>query len=71
MDGGIEMNEDSFNLTMEYVSDNADGSCNVMLHMDDRATKYIINYGFVAMLRDAIASKKLVIEDEMKAGGTE
>lgn len=71
MDGGIEMNEDSFNLTMEHVSDNADGSCNVILHMDDRATKYIINYGFVALLRDAIASKKLVVADELKAGGTE
>jgi hypothetical protein len=62
---------DDFKLTMTHISDNEDGSATVNLDMDANAVRCLINYGFVAMLRDAIASKKLLIEDEMKAGGTE
>jgi hypothetical protein len=56
---------------MEHISENDDGSCNVMLHMDNNAVKCLISYGFVSLLRDAIRDGKILKADEEKAGGTE
>ena len=65
------MMDDSFRLTMEHISENDDGSCNVMLHMDNNAVKCLISYGFVSLLKDAIRDGRILKADEEKAGGTE
>ena len=54
---------------MECLTENEDGSINAQLNMDADAARYLITYGFLHMMREAIKEGKLnTIE---KAGGTD
>jgi len=57
-------------IEMECLTENADGSINVQLNMDGDSAKYLITYGFLHMMRDAIKEGKLNTVEE-KAGGTD
>ena len=57
------------NIKLECLTENEDGSVNAQLYMDADSAKYLITYGFIHMLREAIKEGKLnTIE---KAGGTD
>ena len=45
-------------IEIEHMKDNDDGSCNVMLNTDNEANLFLIRYGLVAALTDAIAKAK-------------
>jgi len=56
-------------IEMEVLSENEDGSVNAQLYMDADSAKYLITYGFIHMLKEAIKEGKMnTIE---KAGGTD
>jgi hypothetical protein len=56
-------------IELECLTENEDGSVNAQLYMDADSAKYLISYGFLHMLREAIKEGKLnTIE---KAGGTD
>ena len=41
-------------IEIEHIKDNDDGSCNVVLNTDDEANMFLIRYGLVAAIKDAI-----------------
>jgi len=41
-------------IEIENIKDNDDGSCNVVLNTDDEANMFLIRYGLVAAIKDAI-----------------
>jgi hypothetical protein len=45
-------------IEIEHIKDNEDGSCNVMLNTDNEANMFLIRYGLVAALTDAINKAK-------------
>ena len=45
-------------IELEHLNDNDDGSCNVMLNTDNEANLFLIRYGLVAALTDAIDKAK-------------
>ena len=57
-------------IEMECLTENEDGSINVQLYMDADSAKYLITYGFLHMLKEAIKDGKLNTVEE-KAGGTD
>jgi len=56
-------------IEMEVLSENEDGSVNAQLYMDADSAKYLITYGFLHMLKEAIKDGKLNTVE--KAGGTD
>ena len=57
-------------IELECLTENEDGSVNAQLYMDADSAKYLISYGFLHMLREAIKEGKLNTIEE-KAGGTD
>lgn len=45
-------------IEIEHIKDNDDGSCNVMLNTDNEANIFLIRYGLVAAIEDAINKAK-------------
>ena len=45
-------------IEIEHYKDNTDGSCTVILNTDDEANQYLLKYGLMASLKDAIAVSK-------------
>jgi len=45
-------------IEIEHLKDNDDGSCNVVLNADNEANMFLIRYGLVAALTDAINKAK-------------
>jgi hypothetical protein len=45
-------------IELEHLKDNDDGSCNVVLNTDNEANMFLIRYGLVAALTDAINKAK-------------
>jgi hypothetical protein len=41
-------------IEIEHIKDNDDGSCNVVLNTDNEANMFLIRYGLVAAIKDAI-----------------
>jgi DNA-binding GntR family transcriptional regulator len=55
-------------IELECLTENEDGSVNAQLYMDADSAKYLISYGFLHMLREAIKEGKAVkAEQLMKA----
>ncbi len=51
--------------TINTISENEDGSANVVLDLDNEAREYLLNYAFIRMLKDAIAEGNLYkVEEE-------
>ena len=50
--------ESKMKIEVEFLKDNDDGSCNVTLTTDNEANLFLIRYGLVAALTDAIAKAK-------------
>ena len=53
--------------TVHTISENEDGSANVVLDLDNEAREYLMNYAFIRMLKDAVAEGKLYKVEEDKA----
>jgi hypothetical protein len=51
-------------LTVHTISENEDGSANVVLDLDNEAREYLMNYAFIRMLKDAVAEGKLYKVEE-------
>jgi hypothetical protein len=45
-------------IEIEHYKDNTDGSCTVILNTDDEANQYLLKYGLMASIKDAIAVSK-------------
>lgn len=45
--------------TLNTISENEDGSANVVLDLDNEAREYLINYAVIRMFKDAIAEGSL------------
>jgi hypothetical protein len=45
-------------IEIEHYKDNTDGSCTVILNTDDEANQYLLKYGLIASIKDAIAVSK-------------
>jgi len=58
------------NIKLECLTENEDGSVNAQLYMDADSAKYLITYGFLHMMREAIKEGKLNTIEE-KTGGTD
>jgi hypothetical protein len=56
-------------IEIECLTENEDGSINAQLNMDGDSAKYLITYGFLHMMREAIKEGKLNTVE--KAGGTD
>jgi hypothetical protein len=52
--------------TLNTISENEDGSANVVLDLDNEAREYLLNYAFIRMLKDAIAEGSLYKVEEGK-----
>jgi hypothetical protein len=52
--------------TVHNISENEDGSANVILDLDNEAREYLMNYAFIRMLKDAIAEGNLYKTEEDK-----
>jgi hypothetical protein len=52
--------------TVHNISENEDGSANVILDLDNEAREYLMNYAFIRMLKDAIAEGNLYKAEEDK-----
>jgi hypothetical protein len=50
--------EKHMKIEIEHMKDNDDGSCNVLLNTDNEANIFLIRYGLVAALTDAINKAK-------------
>ena len=46
-------------INVETVKENEDGSCNCNINMGPLATKYLLNFAFIGVLKTAIAEGKL------------
>ena len=46
-------------ITVEAVKENEDGSCDCTINMGPLATKYLLNFAFVGVLKGTIAEGKL------------
>lgn len=46
-------------ITVEAVKENEDGSCDCTINMGPLATKYLLNFAFVGVLKGALAEGKL------------
>ena len=56
-------------IEIECLNENEDGSINAQINMDADSAKYLITYGFLHMMREAIKEGKLNTVE--KAGGTD
>mgnify|MGYP000044028036 FL=1 len=52
--------------TLNTISENEDGSANVVLDLDNEAREYLLNYAFIRMLKDAIEEGSLYKVEEGK-----
>jgi hypothetical protein len=50
--------EKTMKIELEHLKDNDDGSCNITLSTDNEANLFLIRYGLVAALTDAINQAK-------------
>jgi hypothetical protein len=56
---------ENFKIEMLCLDENQDGSIDVKLNMDGESAKYLISYGFIHMLKEAIKEGKLnTVNDE-------
>ena len=46
-------------INVETVKENEDGSCDCTINMGPLATKYLLNFAFIGVLKTAIAEGKL------------
>lgn len=46
-------------ITVESVKENEDGSCECNINMGPLAMKYLLNFAFVAVLKEAIQDGKM------------
>jgi hypothetical protein len=46
-------------INVEHVKENEDGSCECTINMGPLATKYLLNFAFIGVLKGAIAEGKL------------
>ncbi len=46
-------------ITVETVKENEDGSCDCTINMGPLATKYLLNFAFISVLKGALAEGKL------------
>lgn len=46
-------------IRVETVKENEDGSCDCTINMGPMATKYLLNFAFIGVLKTAIAEGKL------------
>ena len=46
-------------INVEHVKENDDGSCDCNIKMGPLATKYLLNFAFIGVLKGAIAEGKL------------
>jgi hypothetical protein len=46
-------------INVEIVKENEDGSCECTINMGPLATKYLLNFAFIGVLKGAIAEGKL------------
>lgn len=46
-------------INVETVKENEDGSCDCTINMGPLATKYLLNFAFVGVLKGALAEGKL------------
>lgn len=46
-------------IKVEHVQENEDGSCNCNINMGPIATKYLLNFAFISVLKGALAEGKL------------
>jgi hypothetical protein len=47
-------------INVETVKENEDGSCDCTINMGPLATKYLLNFAFIGVLKTAIAEGKLL-----------
>jgi len=45
-------------IEIEHYKDNTDGSCTVILNTDGEANEFLLKYGLIASIKDAIAVSK-------------
>jgi hypothetical protein len=45
-------------IEIEHYKDNDDGSCTVMLNTDNEANEFLLKYGLISALKDAINVSK-------------
>lgn len=51
-------------ITVETVKENEDGSCDCTINMGPLATKYLLNFAFIGVLKTAIAEGKMLTPKE-------
>lgn len=51
-------------ITVEAVKENEDGSCDCTINMGPLATKYLLNFAFIGVLKTAIAEGKMLTPKE-------
>lgn len=51
---------------VEALEENDDGSLNCQINMGPLATKYLLNFAFISVLKSAIAEGKLLTPTEEK-----
>lgn len=51
-------------INVEAVKENEDGSCDCTINMGPLATKYLLNFAFIGVLKTAIAEGKMLTPKE-------
>lgn len=51
-------------INVETVKENDDGSCECTINMGPLATKYLLNFAFIGVLKTAIAEGKMLTPKE-------
>ena len=51
-------------INVETVKENEDGSCDCTINMGPLATKYLLNFAFIGVLKTAIAEGKMLTPKE-------
>ena len=51
-------------INVETVKENEDGSCDCNINMGPLATKYLLNFAFIGVLKTAIAEGKMLTPKE-------
>lgn len=46
-------------INVKEITENEDGSCNCVIDMGPLATKYLLNFAFIAVLKEAIVEGKM------------